>query len=289
MTLGNHEFNFGSAIFKGELGQATFPILQANVTEDPAALWAGGGKSSMPYIEKTVGPEGINVAIMGIGNHRVPNYELPSNIPGLTFSDPIAKAQELSTLLRPTNDVVIALTHIGFTENPTSVEVDANVDTNLAATVTGLDAIIGGHSHTNPATGFGAYKYLPSIVVDPDGKPVVVTQAYRYNNTLGEVSIGLRALGGGGYEVVSQTGRYLSVAMTTAEDPAIKAIVDPYVALLNTYNNTIIGQTTAPIDALQAFTAETNGANLQADAAVYELSDKNSIPVDFHLSGAMTN
>ena len=201
--------------FTGELGQATFPILQANVTEDPADPYGlAAVNRPEPYVEKTVGPEGINVAIMGIGNHRVPNYELPSNIPGLTFSDPIAKAQELSTLLRPTNDVVIALTHIGFTENPASVEVDANVDTNLVANVTGLDAVIGGHSHTNPATGFGAYKYLPSIVVDPDGKPVVVTQAYRYNNTLGEVSIGLRALGGGDYEVVSQTGRYLSVAMT---------------------------------------------------------------------------
>ena len=104
----------------------------------------------LPYIEKTVGPEGIKVAILGIGNHRVPNYELPSNIPGLTFSDPLAKAQELSDALRPTNDVVVALTHIGFTENPASVEVDKNVDTNMAATVTGLDAIIGGHSHTNP-------------------------------------------------------------------------------------------------------------------------------------------
>ena len=77
----------------------------------------------------------IDVAILGIGNHRVPNYELPSNIPGLTFSDPIAKTQELSDLLGPTNDVVIALTHIGFTENPASVEVDANVDTNLVANV----------------------------------------------------------------------------------------------------------------------------------------------------------
>ncbi len=152
---------------------------------------------------------------MGIGNHRVPNYELPSNIPGLTFSDPIAKAQELSTLLRPTNDVVIALTHIGFTEDPKSVEVDKNVDTNLVASVSGLDALVGGHSHTNPATGFGAYKYLPSIVVDPDGKPVIVGQAYRYNNTLGEEILGLRAKAGGGYEVVSRTGRYLSV--TTAQ------------------------------------------------------------------------
>ncbi len=163
----------------------------------------------VPYVEKDLGD--IDVAILGIGNHRVPNYELPSNIPGLTFSDPIAKTQELSDLLGPTNDVVIALTHIGFTENPASVEVDANVDTNLVATVTGLDALVGGHSHTNPASGFGAYKYLPSIVVDPDGKPVIVGQAYRYNNTLGEEVLGLRPLGGGNYEVVSGTGRYLSV------------------------------------------------------------------------------
>jgi 2',3'-cyclic-nucleotide 2'-phosphodiesterase (5'-nucleotidase family) len=291
-VLGNHEFNFGSAIFASVLGQATFPLLQANVAEDPAHPYGLAAANILPYVEKTVGGD-INIAILGIGNHRVPNYELPSNIPGLTFSDPIAKAQELSTLLRPTNDVVIALTHIGFTENPASVEVDANVDTNLVATVHGLDAVIGGHSHTNPATGFGAYKYLPSIVVDPDGKPVIVGQAYRYNNTLGEMSIGLRPLGGGNYQVVSQTGRYLSVSMSTStltpEDPAVKAIADPYVALLAAYNNKVIGQTTTPIDALQAYTQETNGANLQADASVYELSVKHSIPVDFHLSGAMTN
>jgi 2',3'-cyclic-nucleotide 2'-phosphodiesterase (5'-nucleotidase family) len=245
-----------------------------------------------PYIEKTIGPEGIKVAILGIGNHRVPNYELPSNIPGLTFSNPLTKAQELSSLLRSTNDVIIALTHIGFTENPSSVEVDTNVDTNLAATTNGIDAIIGAHSHTDPSkqTAYsGIYKYLPSIVPNPDGKPVIINQAYRYNNTLGEIVMGLRVKAGGGYEVVSETGRYLSVVMTTAEDPATKAIVDPYVAALNTYNNKTIGKTTAPIDTMQAFTQETNGANLQADASVYELETKNGIPVDFHLSGAMTN
>ena len=58
----------------------------------------------LPYVEKPSAPEGIKVAILGIGNHRVPNYELPSNIPGLTFSDPIVKAQELSdaAAARPT-------------------------------------------------------------------------------------------------------------------------------------------------------------------------------------------
>ncbi len=58
------------------------------------------------------------------------------------------------------------------------------------------------------------------------------------------------------------------------EDAAVKAIVDPYVALLAAYNDKTIGATTAPIDTMSAFTQETNGANLQADASVWELEDK---------------
>jgi 2',3'-cyclic-nucleotide 2'-phosphodiesterase (5'-nucleotidase family) len=296
MVLGNHEFNFGSDVFKGIFQQANFHILGANVTDSGAYglnTVGPGGEGVKPYLLKSLGAEAIKVAIIGITNHRVPNYELPSNIPGLTFTNPLTEAQVLSTSLRPTNDIVIALTHIGFTENPSSVEVDSNVDTNMAATVTGLDAIIGSHSHTDPSkqTAYsGIYKYLPTILANPDDKPVIVTQAYRYNNYLGELVIGMRAKPGGGYEVVSETGRYLAVVLgTTAEDPATKAIVDPYVTQLNTYNNMVVGQTTAPIDTMAAFTQETNGANLQADASVYELSVKHNIPVDFHLSGAMTN
>jgi 2',3'-cyclic-nucleotide 2'-phosphodiesterase (5'-nucleotidase family) len=291
MTLGNHEFNFGSDVFKSVLGQATFPLLQANITDTGAyGLDEAGTAGIQPYVIKTLDPGGIKVAIMGIGNHRVPYYELPSNIPGLTFTNPLTKAQELSNTLRPTNDVVIALTHIGFTENPQSSEVDTNVDTNLAATVTGLDAIIGGHSHTNPATGFGSYKYLPTILADPDVKPVVTSQAYRYNNTLGQVVLGLRPKIGGGYDVVSRAGRYQSVSLAgTVEDPAVKFIVDPYSALLDAYNGVEVGATTTPIDSLLAYTQETNSANLQADASVYELKTVHGIPVDFHLSGPVTS
>ena len=43
-----------------------------------------------------------------------------------------------------------------------------------------------------------------------------------------------------------------------------------------------------PLDALNGFTEETNAANLQADASVWELAD-HGITVDFHISGAMTN
>jgi 2',3'-cyclic-nucleotide 2'-phosphodiesterase (5'-nucleotidase family) len=286
MTLGNHEFNFGSAIFKGVLKAATFPILGANVT-DTGAYGLAEAKVK-PYVEKAVGPEGIKVAILGITNHRVPNYELPSNIPGLSFSDPIAKAQQLSTALAPQTDAIVALTHIGFTEDPKSVEVDKNVDTTLAATVSGIDAIIGSHSHTNPATAFGAYKYLPTIVEGPGDAPVVINQAYRYNNTLGEVFLGFRLKAGGGYELVTRAGQYITVGSTVTEDAATKAIIDPYVTALAAYNDKVVGKTTAPIDTLKAFTEETNGANLQADASVFELK-QHGITADVHLSGAMTN
>lgn len=289
MTLGNHEFNFGSPVFKGIFQQASFHLLGANVSDSGAyglAQVGPGGEGVLPYFTKTLG--GIKVAVIGITNHRVPNYELPSNIPGLAFTNPLTSAQAEANQLRGGNDVVLALTHIGFTQDPKSVDVDNNVDTQMAADVSGLDAIIGGHSHTNPKYGFGSYQFLPTIVGGPGNTPVLVTQAYRYNNYLGEVVLGLRAKAGGGYEVVSRAGQYIAVTSSTPEDPATKAIVDPYVAQLSTYNNKVVGQTTAPIDTLNAFTQETNGANLQADAAVWELQ-QHGINPDFHLSGAMTN
>ncbi len=302
MVLGNHEFNFGAAVFGSTFSQAAFPLLGANVADSGAyginkvgldAAAAQGVKINVhDGLEYTL-PSGdpanpLHIGILGLTNHRVPNYELPSNIPGLTFSNPIATATNLVPVLKARNDAVVALTHIGFTTNPRSVEVDNNVDTNLAAQVPGIDIVLGSHSHTNPANPEAPYKFLPAVVSGPNNTPVLINQAYRYNNTLGEVVIGLRAKTGGGYEVVSRAGQYLTVATATVEDPTIKAIVDPYVAVLQSYNNTVIGQTTVPIDTLQAYTAETNGANMQADASVYVLR-KAGIQVDFHLSGAMTN
>jgi 2',3'-cyclic-nucleotide 2'-phosphodiesterase (5'-nucleotidase family) len=299
MTLGNHEFNFGPKVFGDVFRLATFPILGANLTDSGAYGIVKTASEPVPVKDSisvslstgTTSP--LKVGILGITNHRVPNYELPSNIPGLTFSNPITTAQNLVPALRAANDVVIALTHIGFTTNPKSVEVDENVDTNLAAQVSGIDAIIGAHSHTNPANPEAPYKFLPTILAAPDGKPDLITQAYRYNNTLGEVVIGLRSVGDTDndgddeYSVVSETGRYITVTMDTPEDPAIKAIMDPYVTALAAYNSKTIGKTTVPIDTTNAYVGETNAANLQADASIYELNSHGITP-DFHLSGAMT-
>lgn len=288
MTLGNHEFNFGKSVLTGTLMDANFPVLQANVVDDLS--YGLGLVPVLPYVTKTVGPEEIKVAILGIGNHRVPYYEMPGTIAGLTFTDPVAAGSTYAAALKSSSDAVIALTHIGFTENPDSEEVDSKVDTNLAAAVPGLDAIIGGHSHTDPSkqtSASGDYKYLPAIIAGPEGKPVVTTQAYRYNTYLGEVVLGLKPVTGG-YEVVSRAGRCLKVETSTVEDAATKAIIDPYQALLTTYNATVIGQTETPIDSLSAYTQETNGANLQADASVWKLAQEDII-ADLYLAGAVAN
>ncbi len=305
-VLGNHEFNFGSKVFVDTFSKASFPILGANVTDSGAygmnkvsALTVDGkpvvnvrDSLSVSLPSCAVSPcstEPITVGILGLTNHRVPSYELPSNILGLTFLNPIQTAKDLVPALRASNDVVVALTHIGFTTDPKSIDVDENVDTNLAAQVAGIDAIIGSHSHTNPLYGSAPYKYLPALVANPEGKSVLINQAANYNAFLGEVILGVRAKTGGGYEVVSTAGKDIPIDyLNTPEDPAIKAIADAYTAQLTAYNNLTIGSTTQPIDTMKAYSQETNGANLQADASVYELQ-QNGIAVDFHLSGAMTN
>ncbi len=291
MDLGNHEFNFGSATFQQMFGGATFPILGANVSDNGAYGLATvqGGQGVKPYVEKTLGPEGVKVAILGITNHRVPNYELPSNIPGLTFLNPIATAQALAPGLKATNDAVIALTHIGFTENPASVEVDTNVDTNLAMTTNGIDAIVGSHSHTNPATGFGAYKYLPTIIANPEGdvggrQPGLPLQQHPRRDRPRHAGEGRRRLRGREpHRAGTSASRWRRSRTQRRRRSSTRTSTQ-----LNAYNNTVVGQTTVPIDALQAYTQETNAANLQADASVWELNHNGIVP-DVHLSGAMTN
>jgi 2',3'-cyclic-nucleotide 2'-phosphodiesterase (5'-nucleotidase family) len=288
VTLGNHEFNFGNLVFVNNLALAAFPLLQANISDaGPYGLSQAG---VLPYTVRTIGGENIRVALLGIGNHRVPHFEIPTNIPGLTFSDPITVAQTWAPSLQQSNDAVVALTHIGFTENPANKELDDRVDTRLADQVSGLDAVIGGHSHTDPSrqtTASGSYEYLPTILAGPGNTPVAVAQAYRYNTYLGEVVLGFKPKPGG-YQVVSRTGRYLAVSSGTAEDADIVNLGAPYRTRFDSYLAQGIGQTAVPIDALSGFTQETNGANLEADASIFKLNWL-GIPVDFHLSGAMAN
>jgi len=269
-TIGNHEFNFGPATFASMLGQLDAPIL-GTINLDDDGSYGFINEHVQDYINLEV--DGLKVTIFGLTNPRVYRYELPTTIPGLTFYSGLDTgfAAVPQILADETPDLLVGLTHMGY--SPYGDEIDSDVL--LAEGVAGIDVIIGGHSHT----------FLnPAVMVTSDTNPggTLVAQTGRYATYLGKVNVGF--IDG---EIVLREG-YLIPAGELPVDPEMMTYLQPFEDALETYTSTVIGQTTAPIDALQAYTQETSGANVQADAAVYELSS-NGIPVDFHLSGAMSN
>lgn len=270
MTLGNHEFNFGPATLATMLGQLDAPLL-GTINLDDDGSYGFINDNVQDYINIEV--DGLKVTIFGLTNPRVYRYELPTNIPGLTFYSGLdtgfAAVPEILTAESP--DLLVGLTHMGY--SPYGDEIDS--DKLLAEGVAGIDVVIGGHSHSflDPAV-------MVTSGVNTDG--TLVAQAGRYALNLGQVNVGF--IGG---EVVLREG-FLIPAAEADVDPAMEAYLAPFVAELAAYTGTVIGQTTVPIDALEAYTQETNGANLQADAAVFEL-ETNGVAVDLHLSGAMSN
>jgi 2',3'-cyclic-nucleotide 2'-phosphodiesterase (5'-nucleotidase family) len=274
-TLGNHEFNFGSASFDNYQTQAEFPWISANLHDSGAY-----GVDYTKVIEYTTfDVAGLKVGVMGMTNPRVPNYELPSNIPGLTFEGGFETANRVLPLLEAENpDLVVSVNHLGYAPYEGSRAEDTDVF--LAENVPGIDVIIGSHSHTklDPAV-------LVTSATNPDG--TLIAQAERYAGYLGKVNVGYVSDGIGGYEMVLREGRLLPAGLEP-EDPAIAALLEPYQADFNAYTSTVIGTSTTPLDTRTAFYEETGGSNLQSDAAVWAL-EQGGVHVDIHLSGAMTN
>jgi 5'-nucleotidase/UDP-sugar diphosphatase len=269
-TIGNHEFNFGPATFASMLGQLDAPLL-GTINLDDDGSYGFINENVQDYINLEV--DGLKVTIFGLTNPRVYRYELPTNIPGLTFYSGLDTGFEAvpQILADESPDLMVGLTHMGY--SPYGDEIDSDVL--LAEGVAGIDVIIGGHSHTflDPAV-------MVTSDVNPDG--TLVAQTGRYATYLGKVNVGF--IGG---EIVLREG-YLIPAGELPVDGEMMAYLQPFEEALDDYTSTELGQTTTPIDALQAYTQETSGANLQADSAVYELT-ANGIDVDFHLSGAMSN
>jgi 2',3'-cyclic-nucleotide 2'-phosphodiesterase (5'-nucleotidase family) len=269
-TIGNHEFNFGPATFATMLGQLESPIM-GTINMDDDGSYGFINDNVVDYINLDV--DGLKVTIFGLTNPRVYRYELPTNIPGLTFYSGLDTgfAAVPAILADETPDVLVGLTHMGY--SPYGDEIDS--DLLLAEGVAGIDVIIGGHSHTllDPAV-------MVTSATNPEG--TLIAQAQRYALYLGKVNVGF--IDG---DVVLREG-YLMPAGELPVDPEMEAYLQPFVDELDAYVSTEIGQTTVPLDALDAYTEETNGANLQADSAVYELTD-NGIGVDIHLSGAMSS
>ncbi len=148
MTVGNRDFHLTRVGFRCKLARATFPVLCANVYPAPmpssddvlSEILPREPSDALPVHRYIVQDKnGWRVVILGLTVPMITERMLSRKVSAYVFEAPIRCAQRLIPLLRERYkpDVLIALTHIGFAR-----------DQELAATVPGIDLIVGGHSHT---------------------------------------------------------------------------------------------------------------------------------------------
>lgn len=180
-VLGNHEFDRGPQLTADFLQGATFPVLGANIDANNEALLKD---KIQPYVIKDV--DGERVAILGLDTPDTAEISKPGNT--VTFTDPVAKAKALVTEMEGQGiNKIILLSHLGYDK-----------DVELAKAVSGIDVIVGGHTHTLlgestafEAIGMFANDPYPTMAKDPDGKDVCIVQAWSSARALGLLDVDL--------------------------------------------------------------------------------------------------
>ena len=198
MTPGNGEFYFGVDNLLAQAAKLRFPLLLANVVRRE-----NGKPLFQPYIVKKVA--GVRVAILGLGFIRVHH---PASRP-LVLQDALGLAREYAPQLREQADLVIALTHIGVSE-----------DRRLAKVVPEIDLIVGGHSHTRLARG----ERIPRE--NRDGA-VYIVQAGAHGRFLGRVDVTMDS-DGERFKVRAVQARLIPVDAMVAEDPNMKTFLEEH-------------------------------------------------------------
>jgi len=183
VALGNHEFDNGIDTAAAVLSGAKFPILDANYDLSATPL----KNFVKPYI--VLQRFGMRIGVFGLSPAPT-GLILPENFNNAVFKEPIKTAIETSEFLKKKEkcDVIVCLSHIGWTndENYAKVNVNANAAANdsvLAAASEYIDVIIGGHTHTMLADN--------TIILNKRGKPVIVAQVGRSGMYVGRIDLTL--------------------------------------------------------------------------------------------------
>ncbi len=157
-TLGNHDFDNGLDGLLRQLPNASFPFLIANYDFSKTPL---AGRFA-PY--KVFEKQGMRIGVFGIGI-ELSGLVSDKNFGATVYLDPVAKAEEMVLQLRGTEkcDLVICLSHLGYKYDNAKLD-----DRKLAAQVSGIDLILGGHTHT--------FMDAPEPIASPDGHPTLINQ-----------------------------------------------------------------------------------------------------------------
>ncbi len=246
MAFGNHEFdNYEKTpqYLDEFVAKAGFPIVCSNV--DFSGIVEMSGKTA-PYL--IIEKNGQKFGVIGLLTEDTSEIADPGKDITLGYHITAAR-QAVSQLQSKGINKIIALTHIGW-----------DYDTELARQVSGIDLILGGHSHTLPDV-------YPTVIGDKE--PTLVVQAEAYGKYLGRLDLAFDERG----VIVKQSGSLMTIK-DAPEDPTYAAMLAKYQAPIDQLQKSIVGKTLVDLDAERTNirTEETNFGNLVADAMLSKAS-----------------
>ena len=205
-TIGNHEFNYALAQTKKLLGLAKYAILCANAVER---------STGRPLVEasriETAG--GVRIGLFGLITREAASY--PAAKEGLTVLDEVETARKMVALLRQQSDIVVLISHCGD-----------DMDGTLAASVPGIDIIVGGHSHSRLPSGEFVWRTDDLRADEVNG--TVIVQAHQWGGELGRLDLLFEKDSSGTWRVDRYRARLLPITSDMPADPAVAEVVDRF-------------------------------------------------------------
>lgn len=251
MAVGNHEFDDGPIKLSEFADLVSFPIISGNLDltgEDLLKDKIGN------HVVLEVGGEKIGI-VSALATDTV---ETSSPGPNVIFQNEIeALSQDVATLEAEGVTKIIALTHVGLPK-----------DLAIAEAVEGLDAVVGGHSHTLLSnTAERASGPYPTMVGDT---PVV--QAYAYSKYVGHLVLTFDDAG----NVTSATGDTIVLDASVTPDEAIIARVGELAGPIEELKARPVSETAEAIEGDRSVcrAMECPMGNLVADAMLARVADQ---------------
>jgi len=244
ISLGNHEFNYGLDYLNKVISKTKFPVINSNVYKDDKDNNEENDQNYFkPYhiFEKEVEDESgqkqkVKIGVMGFVPPQVMNWD-KANLEGkVKAKDIVETAKKMVPKMKAEGaDVIVALAHSGVDKSGYNVGME-NASYYLTE-VTGVDAVLMGHSHTEVKDVF-------------NGVPVVMPGVFGSN--LGIIDMQLKKVSGK-WEVQKEQSKPQLRPIVNNEGNVgpdqnlVNEIKDDHQATID-YVNTAVGKTTAPIN-----------------------------------------
>lgn len=256
MTVGNHEFDDGEEALAPFLDVIEFPVLSANVAASASSKVGDRIKPSM-VIE--VGGE--KIGIVGAVTNDTPEIAAPG--PNILIADDITTiTAEVEKLKAEGINKIIALTHVGYPR-----------DKELIAKIPGVDVVVGGHSHSLLSnTDDKAEGPYPTMIDNPEGYKVPVTQAASYSKYLGEFTVTFDDNG----VVKEAKGDPILLDSSITPDEGVLARIKELGAPIEELKTKVVSASTKEIDGSRdsCRSGECEMGNLVTDAMIDRVADQ---------------